>query len=237
MKAQYIFILALAMILVGCDEDTTDHTADMKAADSLPADAGAPDGELTPDGPVKDQAPPPPDQAPPPPDMPPPPPDMPPPNDCAAGGSKITPAGKGTCADPYKVDLSGYKTGDVVHVEVAGSVGADEKQFSYPSYSSCNPPSTARDVVFALVLPATGVSGVKVTADAAGGADPIATMLEDQSCGQPANACADKNGVGQGECLLARKGGTGYFGNKPYAVVSEKVHSGKALVVRFSMVP
>jgi len=164
-------------------------------------------------------------------------PDMPPASGCPSGGKKLSPSGSGTCKAPYKVDLSGTKVGDVVYVEVPGTVGADEKQFYYPSYSGCNPKSTARDVIFALTLPSTGVSGVWVHADAVAGVDPIATMLEDQSCGQPANACANKNGVGKEECLLAKKGGTGYFGSKPYAVVSEVVTSKKPLTVRFRMVP
>ena len=164
-------------------------------------------------------------------------PDAPPASSCPSAGSKIAPTGAGTCTSPFLVDLSSTKVGDVVFVEVAGTVGADEKQFSYPSYSGCKPTSTARDVIFALTLPASGVSGVWVHADAVAGADPIATMLEDQSCGQPANACSDVNGKDKEECLLAKKGGTGYFGNKPYAVVSEVLHSGKALTVRFKMVP
>ncbi len=153
---------------------------------------------------------------------------------CPSGGKKLTPSGSGTCADPYKVDLSGTKVGDVVYVEVAGTVGADEKQFT--KSSNCNPKTTARDIVFALVLPSSGNSGVWVSADASPGADPIATMLEDTSCGQPANACSDVNGKDKEECLLAKKGGSGYGSNKPYAVVSEVVHSGKALTVRFKMV-
>ena len=164
-------------------------------------------------------------------------PDAPPASACLTGGTKITPSGGGSCTTPYLVDLSSTKVGDVVYVEVPGTVGADEKQFSYPSYSGCNPTSTARDIIFALTLPTTGASGVWVSADAVTGADPIATMLEDKSCGQPANACSDKNGKDKEECLLAKKGGTGYFGNKPYAVVSEVVNSNKPLTVRFKMVP
>ena len=230
----------LAMALAGCDEDPPIHhdKAD-SGVDSGKADAKTKTDAATPDMPkaTPDMPKATPDLPPATPDLPPPPPDMPPPSNCAAGGTQQTPTGSGTCAAPYKVDLSGEKTGDVVFVKVAGSVGANEKQFYYPSYSGCNPTSTARDVIFALILPASGVSGVKVTVDPSAGADPISTMLEDQSCGQPANACADANGVNKGECLLAKKGGTGYFGNKPYAVVSEQVHSGKPLVVRFSMVP
>ena len=73
--------------------------------------------------------------------------------------------------------------------------------------------------------------------DAAAGADPIVHVLEDPSCFQPANACANAGAAGQGECLLARKGGYGYFGNTTFAVVSEVTHSGKPLTVRFSPVP
>lgn len=164
-------------------------------------------------------------------------PDAPPASSCPSAGTKITPTGAGSCASPYLVDLSSAKVGDVVYMQVAGTVGSNEKQFSYPSYSGCNPSSTARDVIFALTLPTTGVSGVWVHADAVPGADPIATMLEDTSCGQPANACSNVNGKDKEECLLAKKGGTGYFGNKPYAVVSEVIHSNKPLTVRFKMVP
>jgi hypothetical protein len=164
-------------------------------------------------------------------------PDAPPASACVTGGKQILPTGSGTCASPLTVDLSNTKVGDVVYVKVPGTTGADEKQFSYPSYSGCNPTSTARDVIFALTLPTTGASGVWVSVDAVTGADPIATMLEDTSCGQPANACSNKNGKDKEECLLAKKGGTGYFGNKPYAVVSEVVNSKKPFTVRFKMVP
>lgn len=164
-------------------------------------------------------------------------PDIPPASACPSGGKSVALSGKGTCTSPYLVDLTGAKVGDVIYLSVPGTAGADEKQFYYTTTSGCTgPKSTARDIIFALTLPSSGVSGVWVSADAAAGADPIATMLEDQSCGQPANACANNNGAGKEECLLAKKGGTGYFGNKPYAVVSEVTHSGRALTVRFKMV-
>lgn len=158
---------------------------------------------------------------------------------CLSGGAVLSPSGSGSCADPYLLDLSALSTGQVVAVQVAGTVGKDESQFSYPSYGGCTPAptTTARDVVFALTLPQSGISGVLMSVDGAAGADPIAQVLEDRSCGQPANACANNGPMGQCEFLLAPKGGTGFFGYRPYAVASEVVSSGKALTVRFSLVP
>ncbi len=205
------------------DQAASDQaTADQATADQAPPDQAAPD-QGSPDLAKPDLAKP----------------DMPPASSCISGGKKVTPTGAGTCASPYKVDLSSTKIGDVVYIEVPGTAGADEKKFGFPSYAGCTPAptNTARDIVFALTLPSSGHGHVWVHADAAAGADPIAIMLEDQSCGQPANACSNKNGKGQEECLKAKKGGTGYFGNKPYAVVSELAHSNKPLTVRFKMVP
>ena len=214
-KALCVFLL-LPGLELACSDDTVpgqavvdQGLADQVIADRSTMDIVIPDG-MSPDAPL---------------------------SACLGGGTKIVPTGAGSCASPYKVDLSSRQVGDVVYVEVAGTAGADEKQFTYPGYSGCKPSSTARDIILGLILPTAGASGVWVSVDASSGADPIATMLEDTSCGQPANACSDKNGIGKEECMLAKKGGTGYFGNKPYAVVSEVVHSKKPLTVRFKMIP
>jgi hypothetical protein len=157
---------------------------------------------------------------------------------CFEGGTDLgTLTGGGSCNAPLRVDLSAVGIGDVVYATIDPGLGGDEADFG-SGIRACGVmgAGTARDVIFALTLPSSGILGFEVGVDAGASADPRILVFEDTSCQQPVNACADETGPAEAECLFAN-GGTGvYFGTAPYVAVSEAAASGEALVVRFRTV-
>jgi hypothetical protein len=147
---------------------------------------------------------------------------------CFTGGTSVSPTGSGTCADPYFIDMTAVAAGEIRYHDT-GAIGADEADMGGPCGTEFT--STGRDVVYHLDLADT-VTGVEISVDAAGGADPRIGVAEDPSCGQPINACADEGGSGSCEYLLGPKDGTGFFGD-PYVIISEATGSGTSFTVRF----
>lgn len=97
------------------------------------------------------------------------------------------------------------------------------------------PKGTARDVVYHVKLP-SDTKGLEVSVDAATGGNPFVAVLEDPSCGQPANACSDLNGPNACEVLFAPRSGYGFFGTSTFVVVSEVSTTGVSLTTRFRSV-
>jgi hypothetical protein len=134
--------------------------------------------------------------------------------------------GSGTCADPYIIDLSAFGPFSISSHSAAG--GADEADMAIGPCGA-GPIGTARDVVYQLILPASGVSLVEATVEAGAG-DARVSILEDSSCTQPNNACANAGGAGACEVVSAPRGS---LGTSPRVVVSEVTSSGSPLVMQF----
>ena len=142
----------------------------------------------------------------------------------------ISAPGAGTCATRYVINLSSIPFGTVVTHE-AGAAGADEADFNAPGYCNAPPVGTARDIVYHVRGP-VGTQAIEICVETSAGGNPRIAVLEDPSCGQPANLCADDQPAGVSEFLHADRG-TVFYSDDTYVVVSEMVNSGADFTVSF----
>ena len=149
---------------------------------------------------------------------------------CLTGGTSINPPGAGSCASRYVINLASEPSGTVV-THAAGAAGADEADFNAPGYCAAPPVGTARDIVYHVRGPA-GTQAIEICVETAAGGDPRIAVLEDPSCGQPANLCVDDQPSGVSEFLRADRG-TVFYSDDTYVVISEMVHSGADFTVSF----
>lgn len=152
-------------------------------------------------------------------------------------GVAIEVSGSGTCADPWVLDLSAFDPGSVVRHEVGVVVGDPFGSDEVPSPlygGNCGASAildgTTTDFVWRVVLPEAAQT-VEVSVDPVAGADPRVGVFEDASCGQPLNACADDQGEGLCEYVIATKFDE-FYGTTPYVIVSEVIDD-PGTVVRF----
>lgn len=142
----------------------------------------------------------------------------------ATVGSPLS--GSGTCSSPWVIDLGPSGIGGELAVQT-GPGGFDENiGFGY----GCGG-STARDLVYHVILP-PGAVGMEISTDAAAGADPYIGVAEDPSCYQPTNACGESGGAGEAECVSASNPEV-FFGTSTYVYISEVVHTGTDFKVSF----
>ena len=103
--------------------------------------------------------------------------------------------------------------------------------FNAPGYCAAPPVGTARDIVYHVRGP-SGTQAIEICVETAAGGDPRIAVLEDPSCGQPANRCVDDQPAGVSEFLHADRGPV-FYSDDTYVVISEMVHSGADFTVSF----